>query len=164
MQLCISAIISQLFKVISLAKWVLTILDLNWNNRFRNETTKPNICHHNLTSSTQPQNRSFHIVERTRMCKNEKCTCQACKIIVLLYCQICKFVTFLLPSSSWLLKLLIISSWWKFDPYQLVRYQILVFHFPTNKQPQFAPKLTFRSWEKATTTRGKFNLVGILII
>ena len=38
------------------------------------------------------------------MSKNEKCTCKACKTIVF-HCQICKFVTFLLPSSSWLLKL-----------------------------------------------------------
>ena len=38
------------------------------------------------------------------MCKNEKCTCKACKIIVF-YCQIRKFETFLFPSSSWLLKL-----------------------------------------------------------
>ena len=33
------------------------------------------------------------------MCKNEKCTCRACKTIVFHY-QICKFMTFLLPSSS----------------------------------------------------------------
>ena len=38
------------------------------------------------------------------MFRNEKCTRKACKTIVL-YCHICKFVTFLLPSSSWLLKL-----------------------------------------------------------
>ena len=38
------------------------------------------------------------------MSKDEKCTCKACKNIVL-DCQICKFEGFLLPSSSWLLKL-----------------------------------------------------------
>ena len=38
------------------------------------------------------------------MSKNEKCTCKACKNTVF-HCQICKFVGFLLPSSSWLLKL-----------------------------------------------------------
>ena len=38
------------------------------------------------------------------MSKNEKCTCKACKNTVF-DCQICKFVGFLLPSSSWLLKL-----------------------------------------------------------
>ena len=69
--------------------------------------TKLNICHHMLTSSTQLQNRSFHVVERMRTsskCQDGKCTCKACKNTVF-YCQICKFVGFLLPSSSWLLKL-----------------------------------------------------------
>ena len=32
--------------------------------------TKLNICHHMLTSSTQLQNRSFHVVERTRTSTN----------------------------------------------------------------------------------------------
>mgnify|MGYP000034810819 FL=1 len=41
--------------------------------------------------------------------KNEKCTCKACKTSGL-HCQICKFVTYLLPSSSWLLKLPIIKK------------------------------------------------------
>ena len=62
----VSAIISQLFKAITLAKCVLTILELNWNQRFRGKRTKLNICHHMLTSSTQLQNRSSHVVERTR--------------------------------------------------------------------------------------------------
>ena len=35
---------------------------------------------------------------------DEKCTCKACKNTVF-HCQICKFFWFLLPSSSWLLKL-----------------------------------------------------------
>ena len=69
--------------------------------------TKLNICHHMLTSSTQLQNWSFHVVERTRTStkceKNEICTCKACKNTIF-HCQICKFVGFLLPSSSWLLK------------------------------------------------------------
>ena len=62
----VSAIISQLFKAITLAKCVLTILELNWNQRFRGKRTKLNICDHILTSSTQLQSRSFHVVERTR--------------------------------------------------------------------------------------------------
>ena len=67
MQLCVSAIISQLFRIITLAKYVLTVLELNWNQRFRwYKRTKLNICHHMLTSSTQPQNKSFYVVERTR--------------------------------------------------------------------------------------------------
>ena len=40
-------------------KCALTILDLNRNQRL-------NICHHMLTSSTQLQKRSFHVIERTR--------------------------------------------------------------------------------------------------
>ena len=39
-----------------------------------------------------------------KMSKNEKCTCKACKNTVF-HCQLCKFVGFLLPASSWLLKL-----------------------------------------------------------
>ena len=47
-------------------KCVLTILELNWNQSFEHNKTKLNIYHHMLTSSTQLQNRSFHVVERTR--------------------------------------------------------------------------------------------------
>ena len=63
---CVSAIIFQLCKVIKLEKCVLTVLELNWNQRLGHKKTKLNICHHVLTSSTQLQNRSFHVVERTR--------------------------------------------------------------------------------------------------
>ena len=49
-----------------LEKCVLTILGLNWNQRLGHKKTKLNICHHMLTSSTQLQNRSFHVEERTR--------------------------------------------------------------------------------------------------
>ena len=66
MKVRVSAIVSQLFQVIILAKCVLTILELNENQRFRDKKTKLNICHHMLTSSTQLQNTSFHVVERTR--------------------------------------------------------------------------------------------------
>ena len=45
---------------------VLTVLELNWNKRLGHKKTKLSICHHMLTSSTQLQNRSFHVVERTR--------------------------------------------------------------------------------------------------
>ena len=58
--------IKELFQAITLAKCVLTSLELNWNQRFSGKKTKLNICHHMLTSSTQLQNRSFHVVERTR--------------------------------------------------------------------------------------------------
>ena len=43
------------------------------------------------------------------MSKDEKCTCKACKNTVF-HCQICKFVGFLLPLSSWLLKLPVVVS------------------------------------------------------
>ena len=59
MQIRVAAIISQLFQAITLAKCVLTILQLNWNQRFRDKGTKLNICHHMLTSSTQLQNSHF---------------------------------------------------------------------------------------------------------
>ena len=49
-----------------LEKCVLTVLELNWNKRLGHKKTKLNICHHMLTSSIQLQNRSFHVVERTR--------------------------------------------------------------------------------------------------
>ena len=58
-----------------LEKCVLTILELNWNQRLGHWRTKLNICHHMLTSSTRLQNRSFHVVERTRTsskCQNMK--------------------------------------------------------------------------------------------
>ena len=57
-----------------LEKCVTTILELNWNQRLGHKT-KLNICRHMLTSSTQLQNRSFHVVERTRTsskCQNMK--------------------------------------------------------------------------------------------
>ena len=81
----------------------ICVLELNCNQRFRDKKTKLNICHHMLTSTTQLSHRGKN-ENVCQMFKNEKCTCKACKAIVFL-CQICKFVRFLLPSSSWLLKL-----------------------------------------------------------
>ena len=49
-----------------LEKCVLAILELNWIQRLGHKKTKLNICHHILTSSTQLQSRSFHVVERTK--------------------------------------------------------------------------------------------------
>ena len=48
-----------------LEKCVLTILELNRNQRLGHKKTKLNICHQTLTLSTQLQNRKFHVVERT---------------------------------------------------------------------------------------------------
>ena len=53
MQLRISTIISQLFKVTMLAKCVFTILELNWNQRFRGKKMKLSIC---LVCSCRPHN------------------------------------------------------------------------------------------------------------
>ena len=39
------------------------ILQLNWNQRLGQDK---DICHHMLTSPTQLQKRSFHVIERTR--------------------------------------------------------------------------------------------------
>ena len=49
-----------------LANFVLRILELNWNQRGRDKKTNLKICLQVLTSSTQRQNWSFHVVERTR--------------------------------------------------------------------------------------------------
>ena len=95
-----------------LEKCVLTILDLNWNQRLGHKRTKLNIFHHMLTSSTQLQNRSFHVVQRTRTsskCQKMKNARAKRAKNAVFHCQICNFVRFLLPSSSWLLKLPSIS-------------------------------------------------------
>ena len=95
-----------------LEKFVLTTLESNWNQRLGHERTKLNICHHMLTSSTQLPKQVISSRGKDekvfKMSKDEKCTCKACKITVF-HCQICKFVGFLLPSSSWLLKLPTVS-------------------------------------------------------
>ena len=117
-----------------LEKCVVTILELNWNQRLGNKKTKLNICHHILASSIQLQN---SIISRRRknenvfkMSKDEKCTCKACKACknTVFHCQICKFVGFLLPSSSWLLIKLLISLAFIYEqlvlPNELVRVEI----------------------------------------
>ena len=109
----VSAIIFQLFKLIMLEKRVLTFLELNWNQRLGHKKTKLNICHHMLTSFTQLQNWSFHVAERTRTSsKCQKLKNARAKRAKILFC-IVKYANlwgFLLPSSSWLLKLPIVSS------------------------------------------------------
>ena len=91
-----------------LEKCVLTILELNWNQRLGQKKTKLNICHHMLTSSTQLQNRSFHVVEGTRTSsKCQKMKNARAKRAKILF-SIVKYANLwrsLLPSSSWLLKL-----------------------------------------------------------
>ena len=79
-----------IIQIIMLEKCLLTILELNWNQRL-------NICYHILASSTQLQNRSFHVVERTRTSsKWQKMHVQSKNTVF--HCQICKFLGFLLPN------------------------------------------------------------------
>ena len=66
MQLRVSAMISRLFQVIMRAKSVLSIMELNWNQRLRDKKTKLKKRRQMLTSSTQRQNLSFHVIERTK--------------------------------------------------------------------------------------------------
>ena len=89
----------------------VTILELNWNQRLGNKKTKLNICHHMLTSSTQLQNWSFHVVERTRTsskCQKMKNARAKRAKILFFFVKYANLWGFLLPSSSWLLKLPII--------------------------------------------------------
>ena len=92
MQLRVSAIIFQLFKVIMmLEKCLLTVLELIWNQRLGHKKTKLNICHNMLTSSTQLQNMSFHVVVKTRTsskCQKMK-NARAKRAKYCFRCQIC---------------------------------------------------------------------------
>ena len=100
MSLRVSAIIFQLPKVIMPEKCaLLTILELNWNQRFGQGKIE------HLSAQLQKMVISRHRKNENvfKMSKDEKCTCKACKNTVF-HCQICKFVEFLLLSSSWLLK------------------------------------------------------------
>ena len=62
-----------------------------------------------LTSSTQLQNTSFHVVERARTSakcqKMKNARAKHAKLLFFFVKIICKYVTFLLPSPLWLLKL-----------------------------------------------------------
>ena len=67
-----------------LEKYVLTILELNWNQILGHKRTKLNICHHMLCSrrplnskTVMPRRRKNENV--SKMSKDEKCTCKACK-------------------------------------------------------------------------------------
>ena len=69
---------------------VLTVLELNWNQRFGDNRTKLNICHRMLTSSTHLQ------------MKNARAKRAKVEFFFLSNMQISG--GFSLPSSSWLLK------------------------------------------------------------
>ena len=106
LSLRVSAIIFQVFKVIMPEKCALTILDLNWNQRLGQDKIEHLSLYAHVVHTTAKKVISRHRKNENvfKMSKDEKCTCKACKNTVF-HCQICKFVGFLLPSSSWLLKL-----------------------------------------------------------
>ena len=91
-----------------LEKCVLTILELNWNKRLGHKKTKLILCHYMLTSSTQLQNRSFHVVERTgtssKCQKLKNARAKRAKILFFIV-KYANLLGFFLPLSSWLLKL-----------------------------------------------------------
>ena len=78
-------------------KCVLTILELNCNQRLGHKKRKLNICHHMLTSSTQLQNKSFHVVERTRTSskcqkmKNARAKCAKILFFIVKYANLSGF-------------------------------------------------------------------------
>ena len=81
-----------------------SVLELIWNQRLGHKKTKLNICHYMLTSSTEMQNRSFHVVERTRTSsKCQKMKNARAKRAKILFFTV-KYAN-LPSSSSWLLKL-----------------------------------------------------------
>ena len=90
-----------------LEKCVLTILELNWNQRLGHKKTIEHLssfAHVVHTTAKQVISRRRKNENVFKMSKNEKCMCKACKSTVF-RCQIGKFVGVLSPSSSWLLKL-----------------------------------------------------------
>ena len=72
-----------------LKKCVLTILELNWNQRLGHKKTKLNICHHNAhvvhTTAKQIISRRRKNENVFKMSKDEKCTCKACKNTVFIF-------------------------------------------------------------------------------
>ena len=150
MSLRVSAIIFQLVKVIMPEKCaLLTILELNWNQRLGQDKTE------HLSAQLQKKVISRHRKNEDvfKMSKDENCTCKACKNTKF-HCQICKFVEFLLLSSSWLLKLpslapreeLIVFA------YQIWKPQFLsVVQFPFDCHSPFSPTTFFEIGVYSTT-------------
>ena len=111
MWLRVSAIIFQLFKLILLEKCSnypgikLEQALGTWEDKIKHLSSYVHVVHTpaKLVISRRRKNEDVF-----KMSKNEKCTCKACKNTVF-HCQICKFVGFLLPSSSWFLKLPVIA-------------------------------------------------------
>ena len=72
-----------------------------WENKIEHLPSYAHVVH---TTAKQVISRRRKNENVYNLSKDEKCTCKACKNTVF-HCRICKFVGFLLPSSSWLLKL-----------------------------------------------------------
>ena len=116
-----------------------------------------NICHHMLTPSTQLQNGSFQVVERTRTsskCQKMK-NARAKRAKILFF--IVKYANlwgFLLPSSSWLLKLPIHFNLSKMMMQITNAFSLLTFHrrlhvnFESNSwwKGHKNPRLALASW------------------
>ena len=81
-------------------KCALTILELNWNQRLRQDKIEHSSSYAHVVHTTAKQVISRHRKNENvfKMSKDEKCTCRACKNTIF-HCQICKFVGVLLPSS-----------------------------------------------------------------
>ena len=90
---CIASHFCNYSQVNTFAKCGLIIPESYWNQRFKGKKTKMNICHRILLSSTQQQVilRRGKIDNVCKICKNETCTCKACKTVVF-HRQICKFL------------------------------------------------------------------------
>ena len=74
-----------------------------WEDKIEHLSSYADIVH---TTAKQviSRRRKNENVFKDKMSKDEICMCKACKNTVC-HCQVCKFMGFLLPSSSWLLKL-----------------------------------------------------------
>ena len=143
-----------------LEKCVLTFLELNWNQRLGQRKTKLNICHHMFTSSTQLQNWSFHVAERTRTSsKCQKLKSARAKRAKILFCIVryANFWRFLLPSSSWLLKLPIGSNTTSFV---ITTPHALTWDYMTDYQSPKLWKACFFRWACRLLANGDWWLTG----
>ena len=92
-------------KSLCLKKCALTILELNWNQRLRQDKIEHSSSYAHVVHITAKQVISRHRKNENvfKMSEDENYTCKVCKNTVC-HCQICKFVGVLLPSSCSLVK------------------------------------------------------------
>ena len=72
-----------------------------WEDKIEHLSSYALVLHTTVKQVISRRRRNENVCE---MSKNENCKCKACETAVF-HRHICRFVTFLLPSSSWLLKL-----------------------------------------------------------